>query len=102
MTFATRARTGTSSSGSPNERRTQGLVAGYAITWRSGRVQDGLSRQPPDAAPFAGNVGYCLIDDGLVDLERATGYSPRLRERANVAPDAHPTWCSAAASSCAR
>ena len=59
-------------------------VAGRAIEMaRRHAVADGaLSLQPPDAAAVRQqHVGYYLIDDGLVDLERATGYSPRLRER---------------------
>jgi cellobiose phosphorylase len=49
-------------------RRLEEVVARHAIDC----ARQGLTRQPDD--PRRGHVGYYLIDDGLTELERLTGY----------------------------
>ena len=80
------------------------VVVGRAIEMaRRHAVGDSAwSLQPPEAAAIRQqHVGYYLIDDGLLDLERAMGYSRAFANASNGTPVAHPTWCSPAASSCA-
>ena len=57
-------------------------------------------RVPPGRRedPRLAHVGYYLIDDGLAELERATGYRPRRRATpCSAGCGATRTWCSSAA-----
>ena len=54
-----------------------------------------LAREASDAVPLddrrRAEVGYYLIDDGLIALELSLGYAPRLRERLSRGVRRHPT-----------
>lgn len=73
--------------------RSEVSVASRAIEMARLQVpgDDPASQEPGASDIRRQHVGYYLLDDGLVDLEHATGYSPRLRERierrARRAPD---------------
>ena len=70
------------------------------IAKRSGRAEPAVARRAIDYAragakaatddPRRGHVGYYLIDDGLAELERATGYSPPPGEAAHRWVQGHP------------
>jgi cyclic beta-1,2-glucan synthetase len=73
--------------------RSEVSIASRAIDLaRQQMTDDAMDAHAPGAFDLRRqHVGYYLLDDGLLELERATGYSPRFRERierrARRAPD---------------
>lgn len=60
-------------------------VAQWAIDLASRAAPSGESHDESRT-----HVGYYLVDDGLIELERMAGYTPTLRERAERWVQAHP------------
>ena len=70
------------------------------IAKRTRRSEEGVARHAMDLAragmaldgedPRRSHIGYYLVDDGLLALERATGYRPRPREAVHRGVRSHP------------